>query len=151
MVQERLELEISQSSRSGSVHASLMASSRRRRGKGIVSGYLSDVAQHVFQVRHFYPQNTTNYHLELPSWCVSHPLLAKHVLSKGPDPRMWLHTNNVARLFGALWHARDGSAGRCSPTRLGSSHRRGDYPPTRTHWHNQSIASGGASLRDGRN
>ena len=151
MVQERLELETSQSRHSGSVHASLMASSRRRRGEGVLSWISPHVTQHAFQVQRFYPQNTMNYHLGSPSWCGSLPLPTRHVLSSGSDPRMWFRSNNVARLFRALWHARDSIAGRCPPARLGSSLRRGDCPPTWTHWHGQSTASGGTSLRDGRN
>jgi hypothetical protein len=37
MVQERLELETSKNSHSGSMHASLMASSRRRKGEAVIS------------------------------------------------------------------------------------------------------------------
>src|SRR6266851_4368708 len=146
MVRERLELETSESNRSGSVHASLMASSRRRRGEGVVSGYSLHVIQHAFQVRHFCLQNMTNYHQGSPSWCVTFPIPAPHALSSGPDPRMRHHSNNVAGLFRALWHTRDGITGRCSSARLGSTFWRGDWPPTRTRRHSQSAAGGGASL-----
>src|SRR5712671_1168533 len=70
MVQERLELEASQGSRSGSVHASFIASSRRRKG-GVIFRYSSTVVQRRMQDQHFYPQNTTNYHQGSLSWCVT--------------------------------------------------------------------------------
>ncbi len=91
---------------------------------------------------------TTRGSLYGVSYLLSLP--ASHVLISNSDPRMWLHSNSVAGLFRALWHARHSIAGRCSTARLGSSLWRGNWSLVRARGHGQNITSGGTSLRDGR-
>jgi len=122
MVQERLELETSRGSRPRSAHAPLMFSSRRRKGGGVASRYflrqfnvLSRTGVFTLRTRRI----TTRGSLYGVSCLLFLPV--SHVLISNSDPRMWLHSNNVAGLFRALWHARHSIAGRCSAARLGSS------------------------------
>lgn len=150
MVQERLELETSQGSRSRSAQAPLMSSSRRRKGRSVASRYflrefnvLSRTGVFTLGTRRI----TTRGSLYGVSYLLSPP--ASHVLISNSDTRMWRHSNSVAGLFRALWHARHSIAGRYSAARLGSPLWRGNWSLVRARGHGQNITSGGTSLRDG--
>lgn len=150
MVQERLELETSQGSRSRSAQAPLMTSSRRRKGGGVASRYLLRLFNVLSRTGVFTlgTRRITTRGSLYGVTCLLSPSPSPMLISHS-DTRMCLLSNNVPGLFRALWHARHSIARRCSTARLGSSLWRGNWSVVRTRRHGQNITSGGTPLRDG--